>query len=127
MPDTFVHFEIPADDPETLMGFYGDVFGWRFQRLSLETIPGGEYIAISTRDEGQPGLDGGMYKRQIPGDGPRSYISVASLDETVAKVQAAGGGIMMPRTEVPGVGWIAVITDPEGNVQGVIEPEANAG
>lgn len=126
MPDTYVHFEIPADDPDRLMGFYGDVFGWRFQRLGNPSIPGGEYIAISTRDEGEPGLDGGMYKKTYEGDGPRSYISVASVDATVGKVEAGGGRVMMPRMAVAGIGWIAVIADPEGNVQGVIEADANA-
>ncbi len=126
MPDTYVHFEIPAGDPDKLMGFYGDVFGWRFQRLSNPAIPGGEYIAISTRDEGEPGLDGGMYKKVFEGDGPRSYISVSSLGETIAKVEGAGGSVTMPRMAVAGIGWIAVITDPEGNVQGVIEADANA-
>lgn len=128
MADTIVHFEIPADDPDALKAFYGDVFGWQFQTLSHPGMPGGEYIAISTRGEGGGyGIDGGMYKKAIPGDKPRNYISVTSLGDTVAKVKASGGTVIVERMAVPGVGYIAIVQDPEGNDTGVIQPDANAG
>ena len=127
MADTIVLFEIPAHDPEALKQFYGDVFGWTFQSLPHPGIPGDEYIAISTREEGQTGLDGGMYKKAVPDDLPRNYISVASLDDTIAKVEAAGGTLVIRRMPVPGVGRIAIMLDPEGNDYGVIELDANAG
>ena len=127
MADTIVHFEIPADDPEALKKFYGDVFGWQFQSIPLPNMPGGEYIAVITHEEGAPGLHGGMYKKTIPDDRPRNYISVTSLDDTVAKIRAAGGTVVIERMAVPGVGHIAIILDPEGNDHGVIQPDENAG
>ncbi len=128
MADTIVHFEIPADDPEALKSFYGSVFGWQFKSIGHPGMPGGEYIAISTRDEaGSYGIDGGMYKKTIPNDQPRNYISVASLSDTVAKVKETGGTVVIERMVVPGVGYIAIVLDPEGNDTGVIQPDANAG
>ncbi len=61
MPHTIVHFEIPANDPEKLAGFYRDLFGW-----SIERTPGMDYWLINTVEEGQPGANGGMMKRQNP-------------------------------------------------------------
>ena len=29
-----VHFEIPADDPDRAVGFYGNVFGWTFNQIT---------------------------------------------------------------------------------------------
>lgn len=38
-----------------------------------------------------------------------------TFDESLAKVQAAGGKVMRPRMPVPGVGWMAYRVDTEGN------------
>ena len=63
MGDTFVHFEIPADDPGKLEAFYSSAFGWQFQHVPMPGMPGDEYILIQTAEQGQPGLNGGMYRR----------------------------------------------------------------
>ena len=60
MGDTFVHFEIPADDPEKLIPFYTGAFGWQFQRTPMPGMPGGEYILVQTVEQGQSGINGGM-------------------------------------------------------------------
>jgi predicted enzyme related to lactoylglutathione lyase len=54
MADTYVHFQLPADDPETMMEFYSSAFGWAFNRTPMPGIPGGEYILIETADEKHP-------------------------------------------------------------------------
>ncbi len=126
MPDTFVHFEIPADDPDKMMAFYRDAFGWQFQRTPMPGMPGGEYILVQTAEQGKPGMNGGMYKRTGPQDKPMNYIGVASIDNTIAKVTARGGTVLQPKMAVPGIGWAAVIADPEGNVQGIFQDAPNA-
>ena len=40
MADTFVHFEIPADDPDKLIEFCSGAFGWEFQRTPMPGMPG---------------------------------------------------------------------------------------
>ena len=61
MHHTPVHFEIPADDPEKLSGFYTSLFGWK-----IEKAPGPmDYWMLETAPEGQ-GVNGGMMKRQMP-------------------------------------------------------------
>ena len=49
-----------------------------------------------------------------------------SVDEAVAGVKAHGGRIVMEKAAIPGVGWLAYFTDPEGNLFGLMQPDANA-
>jgi len=120
---TIVHFEIPADNLEKMKKFYGDLFGWK-----IEKMPGGmEYWGIQTvpvDDKGmamRPGVNGGMMKRQMPEHKPVNYISVESVDEYSKKVVNLGGQIIVPKMEIPGMGWWALALDPEGNQIGLFE------
>jgi predicted enzyme related to lactoylglutathione lyase len=117
MDHTIVHFEIPADDVEKLRKFYSELFGWK-----IEKMPGPvEYWGIATvpvNEKGmpeRPGVNGGMMKRQNPEHKPVNYIAVESVDEYVKRIEALGGRVIVPRMEVPGIGWWALALDPEGN------------
>ena len=117
MDHTIVHFEIPADDVEKLRKFYSELFGWK-----IEKMPGPmDYWGIATvpvDDKGmpvRPGVNGGMMKKQNPEHKPVNYIAVESVDEYVKKIEALGGRIVVPKMEVPGIGWWASAVDPEGN------------
>jgi predicted enzyme related to lactoylglutathione lyase len=117
MDHTVVHFEIPADDVEKLRKFYSELFGWKIERM-----PGPvEYWGIATvavDEKGmpqRPGVNGGMMKRQNPEHKPVNYIAVESVDEYVKKSEALGGRVVVPKMEVPGIGWWALALDPEGN------------
>jgi predicted enzyme related to lactoylglutathione lyase len=117
MDHTIVHFEIPADDVEKLRKFYSALFGWK-----IEKTPGPmEYFGIQTvpvNDKGmpvRPGVNGGMMKKQNPEHKPVNYVAVESVDEYVKKIEALGGRVIVPKMEVPGIGWWASALDPEGN------------
>jgi predicted enzyme related to lactoylglutathione lyase len=123
MDHTIVHFEIPADDVEKLRKFYNDLFGWK-----IEKMPGPmEYWGIATvpiDDKGmpvRPGVNGGMMKKQNPEHKPVNYIAVESVDEYVKKIEALGGRIIVPKMEVPGIGWWASALDPEGNQFAILQ------
>jgi len=120
---TIVHFEIPADNLEKQKKFYGDLFGWK-----IEKMPGPmEYWSILTvpvDEKGmpmRPGVNGGMMKKQMPDQKPVNYISVESVDEYSKKVVSLGGQIAVPKMEIPGIGWWALALDPEGNQIGLFE------
>jgi predicted enzyme related to lactoylglutathione lyase len=124
MDHTVIHFEIPANNVEKLRKFYAGLFGWK-----IEKIPGPiEYWTIGTVpvDEKmtplRPGVNGGLYKKERPENRPVNYISVESIDKCVEKVKALGGKIVQLKQEVPGVGWIAVAVDPEGNQVAMLQP-----
>jgi predicted enzyme related to lactoylglutathione lyase len=119
---TIVHFEIPADNIELLRKFYSDLFGWKFQGvqwmeyLTIETVPVNERM-----EPIRPGVNGGMYKKQSPEFKPVNYISVESIDEYEKKIKALGGKIIVPKQEIPNIGWSALASDPEGNMFGIFQ------
>jgi len=120
---TIVHFEIPADDVEKLRKFYSQLFGWK-----IEKMPGPvEYWGIQTvpfDEKGvpmRPGVNGGMMKKQNPEHKPVNYVLVESVDEYVKKIESLDGKIVVPKMEVPGIGWWALALDPEGNQFAILQ------
>ncbi len=123
MDHTIIHFEIPANDVEKIRKFYAELFGWKINKLpgfmeyySIETVPMDEKGNLKG-----PGVNGGLYKKEQPQQQPLNYIYVESVDEYSKKVAALGGQIIMPKTEIPKMGWFALAKDPEGNVFGIFE------
>lgn len=116
-----IHFEVSADDPERAVRFYADVFGWRAKKWE-----GGDedYWLIDTGSDGA-GINGGLFKRKGP-IGHVNTIDVASVDDAIAKVEAAGGSIAHPKHAIPGVGWFAYCKDTEGSVFGVMQMDESA-
>ncbi|MBC8329012.1 MAG: VOC family protein [Planctomycetes bacterium] len=117
-----IHFEIHAEDPQRAMDFYAEVFDWSFQAFGGPL----EYWTVVTGPDGQPGINGGLMRRQGPapeeGQALISWvgtIEVASIDDSVAAAVAAGGRVVVPKMEIPGVGWSCSCKDPEGNVFGL--------
>jgi len=43
------------------------------------------------------------------------YIGTDDIDASLAKVEAHGGKTVLPKTEIPGIGWFAIFTDQTGN------------
>ena len=117
------HFEIPADNPEKLIGFYQSVFGWTAQRWDGGPMP---YWLVTTGPDSEPGINGGIMPKQHPGQPCVNTVTVPNLDATVAKVTASGGNLALPKMAVPGVGWLAYATDPEGHIFGMMQMDANA-
>jgi len=121
-----VHFEIHADDIGRAKKFYTQLFGWTF------TASGdGGYQLIST-GEGR-GIDGGMIERRGPrpqgGQPVTSFVctvDVPDLDQFLATAIAEGAATAVPKMPIPGVGWLAYITDTEGNILGMMEEDTSA-
>ena len=118
MPNSVVHFEIPADDVARARTFYEKTFGWTIKPFPMP--PGKEYFGVTTRKKGEPGIDGGLMKRNMPGQPFTNYITVASIDAMNQTVQANGGTIVLPKQEIgKGMGWISAFKDPENNIIGL--------
>lgn len=123
-----VHFEIHASDPQASIAFYTDVFGWTFTRWG-----GVDYWLVQTGPSGEPGIDGGLVLRRGPPPGAADAVgsfvctmAVDSLDDTLAQAQRAGATVALPRMPVPGVGWLAYLKDPDGNLFGVMQRDPQA-
>ena len=109
-----VHIEIPAANSSEAGKFYGDVFGWK-----IESDPTYNYVMFAT--EGGPG--GGFVQPtaatannpEYKTDSLLVYIGTDDIDATLASIEAHGGKTVMPKQEIPQVGWFAVFRDPSGN------------
>jgi predicted enzyme related to lactoylglutathione lyase len=118
-----IHFEIPADNPERLISFYQSVFGWTVQKWD-GPMP---YWTVTTGPEGEPGINGGILPKRDPQQPCVNTVGVANVDEAIATVTANGGSVGLPKMAIPGVGWLAYCKDPEGNLFGMMQADANAG
>jgi uncharacterized protein len=119
---TVQHFEIPADDVERASKFYTVVFEWNMQKLANPEDPSKDYWFFDTKDEnGNKGIGGGLMKRQAPEHSVTNYITVPSVDDYVSKIEKAGGKVIMPKTEIPEMGFILVFLDTENNMFGLYE------
>ena len=122
-----IHFEIHADDPERAVKFYRDLFGWEFTKWD-GPMP---YWLIKTGPDNTPGINGGLLPRQhaIDGQAVIAYVctvDTANLDDHLAKAQAGGGKIALPKMPIPGIGWLAYCKDPEGNIFGMMQSDPKA-
>lgn len=123
-PSRFIWYELITSDIAAARRFYGAVLGW------------------TARDSGQPGQDyrqwsiggdvvGGLMA--LPGgvasEGMEplwlGYLSVADVDASVRRILAAGGQVRMPAWDVPGVGRMAMVADPQGAAFYVMTPNGD--
>ncbi len=116
-----VHFEIPADEPERAVEFYSRIFNWRIEKWQGPV----DYRLITTGEEGEPGIDGALARRD-QSMGAVNTINVPSVDDLTEKIEAAGGKVIAPKMTVPGVGWMAYCEDTEGNVFGPMQDDPSA-
>ena len=113
-----VHFEFPSTDTAASRKFYENVFGWQ-----LNSWGGGEveYWLVKTGEAGTPGIDGGLGGAANEFNATVNTIDVDDLDQTIRSVEANGGQVIMPKDEIPGVGWLAYVREPGGAVMGLMQ------
>ena len=68
--------------------------------FAAEPGPGGAF----------PKVDDEMYK---PGD-VLLYVATQDIEATLSKAESLGAKVLVPKTEIPGIGWYAIFTDPAG-------------
>lgn len=117
-----IHFELGAVDPERATKFYGQVFGWESNKWGGPQ----EYWLVKTGPEGTPGIDGGIMRHKDGAPRTVNTIEVSSLDDYMAKVNAAGGKIVVEKMPIQGVGYLAYGQDPEGNLFGMMQADPAA-
>jgi uncharacterized protein len=113
-PGAFSWAELGTPDPKAACEFYGSLFGWRFE--TMEGGPG-NYLVIKVGDTSV----GGVMKPDHPAPAMwGSYVTVAACDETVEKAKALGATVCAGPFDIPSVGRMAVLQDPQGAVIQVI-------
>jgi len=117
MANPFVHVELQTQDLDKSRKFYAGMFDWK-----LEDMPGMGYTMITVGE----GTGGGMMKKPVA-DMPDSWLPYILVDDVMASTKKAltlGATICKDVTEVPGMGWFSVITDPTGATFGLWQTKA---
>lgn len=121
MPAPVVHFEIGCQDAAKNKQFYADIFGWQFEGYG----PAQMVTNIGARPDGSGGPGIGGHLNQL-GHPPHNYVTVYvqvdNIESTLASIQKKGGKTIVPKQEVPGMGYFAWFSDPEGNAVGLWTP-----
>jgi len=115
MSNPLCHFDFLTGDPAKFQAFYGSVFGWEFDD---ESMPGYSLINAGTEPTG------GMAKMPegSPGACINVYFQVNDIETTLKKAEEQGAKVLVPKTQIPNVGHIALFADPEGIPIGILEP-----
>ncbi len=123
----FIWYELMTTDPEGAKAFYDSVVGWDFSEGAAEyqgyrmiNAPGGGFaggVLPLTQEMQQHGARPAWH----------GYLYVADVDQAVSKIEGAGGKALMPPTDIPNVGRIAMVTDPQGAPFYVMKPIPPAG
>jgi len=111
-------------DADRAKKFYGGAIGWNFEGMDM---PDGKYWVAKMGDKAV----GGLFPLDDPKfngvpEGWMSYLAVDDVDARVKKAQSLGAKLMRPIFDVPGVGRIAILTEPGGAGIGWITPSPNA-
>ena len=98
------YVELHTANVDQARAFYGELFGWKFQSLPMKP----RYEAMDGEQKG------GIMEEQAGSGYWLQYIDVADVAAAAKKAEKLGGKVLKAKTEVPDMGWFAVVADPSG-------------
>lgn len=112
---SFIWYELMTTDTAAAGAFYADIVGWSVGDFGAQVS---DYRIFSAGDSGVAGM------MAIPADARSNgmrpawfgYVGVDDVDAAIARITDAGGSVHMPATDLPDVGRIAMVADPQGVV-----------
>lgn len=119
-----VWHDLITTTPEASRKFYGDLFGWTFEKPNVVLGFGSSDTYMLIRHNGR--LIGGMFDaRQLRKDVNISQwitvISSADIDAATSAVRAAGGEVLTEPTSLPTRGTMGVYADSSGALFALVE------
>ena len=108
-----IHVELTATDLDRAAAFYAEAFGW--QPMPSPFADG--YLVAETG--AGDGIDAAIMNRSYQEQRAIAWIQVDDLDTTLAAAVTAGGTRAGDVSEIPGVGRVAYVRDPEGTLLGL--------
>jgi len=109
-PGTPIWNELISPDLDTAKAFYAELLGVSWESQSMEGGP--DYTAYLVDGKQVGGAMPPMMENVPPHW--NVYFNVESVDETVAKATELGGRVVAPAFDVPTVGRLAILADPQG-------------
>jgi predicted enzyme related to lactoylglutathione lyase len=115
----FVWDELVTSDVEGAKRFYGEVFGWTPEEMGEEY---GGYVIFKSGDAQVAGVmqrrDSSTQPLWIP------YVGTSDVDATLEKAKGLGASLHIEPMDIPAVGRIAVLGDPQGAAFGLFRPSS---
>jgi uncharacterized protein len=106
--------DLQTSDPDAAKAFYADLFGWNYDDQPMPQ--GGSYSMATLGGEHVAAIAAQPPEMAAAGAPPmwNTYLAVDSVDDTVGKVEAAGGQVAMAPFDVMDAGRMAFVMDPSG-------------
>ncbi len=115
--------ELMTREPGRARDYYAEICGWTFEEMDMA---GGEgtYIVGKHGERAVIGIFDTSRKPEMQDMPPHwlSYFAVDDVDAATERTRALGGAVHRPPWDIPGVGRIAVVSDPTGAAMGLITP-----
>lgn len=115
-------FEIYVNDMPRAQAFYAAVLGTAFSRLEAPNQPPGMEMWAFPKHEDAPGITGALVRMpglEAGGHNVLVYFHCADCGVAAARVGPAGGRIVKDKMSIGPYGFIALVTDTEGNMIGL--------
>ncbi len=114
MGDQIIQIEVIGKDGKKLQDYYSKLFGWKVNANNpmnygqVDMDDAGVGVGISTGQPGEPSR-------------VTFYVEVDDLNQYLKKATSLGGKTIMEPTDVPGGPRLAMFTDPEGHIVGLMQ------
>ena len=119
----FVWDELGTTDADGAQQFYEQVFGWTTSDMGPD-YGGYRVFNVNASENGIAGMmtlpDSSMPPHWQP------YMAVEDTDATAAKATELGGTVLLEPMDVPNVGRLAVLRDPQGATFGIMKPQPSS-
>ncbi|MCA1586886.1 MAG: VOC family protein [Acidobacteria bacterium] len=116
-----VWYELMTTDMKAAEAFYKNVVGWTSAPFEGAPTP---YTIFKRSNEAQTA---GLMKRPEGMNMPpfwAMYVSVPNLEDAVIHIKRLGGGELSPLIEVPTIGRMQMMRDPQGAAFYIIQPSS---
>lgn len=116
-PNTLVWTECSTTDVDKARTFYSSVMGWTFEEADMGDA--GTYTLFQAEDQ----YLGGMMPSPMDMSYWMVYFAVGDCEQMTEKVRSMGGTIHLDAETVPSVGTLSIVSDPQGAMFGLLEPD----
>ena len=114
----FIWNELATKDEKMALAFYEKVFGFTYDEMPM---PEGAYFVLKQAEKSRAGLYKAMHASMPTSWTP--YVCVADCDKTTELAKSLGANAVVPPSDIPGVGRLAMFNDPQGASIAILKPD----
>ncbi len=121
----FVWSELMTTDTKAAERFYSRVVGWKTQPFPGSETSETPYTHWMAGERAVGGLTAPPAETKAGGAPPSwsIYVGVRGADAAAAHARSLGGKVLVPPGDIPKVGRLAVLSDPQGASFSILQPD----